>query len=452
MASFAHRSLEQLLGDGFDCSCGQHHRCDLKFIKSGAGAIEFLPEALKTLGCKKPFLVFDHHTHKAAGEKAIRILKQANIEHVSFLLPWNEIEPEERSMGAIVMGFDPSCDLILAVGSGVINDCCKEFAHAASLPSAVIATAPSMDGYASGSSSMLVNGIKSTLYNACPEAILLDTDILKDAPERMIWSGLGDMIAKYISICEWRIANLVVDEYYCPEIAALVRRSLKECVDNADKLIERDPDAIGKVTEGLVLSGVAMAFAGTSRPASGLEHYFSHMWEMMALERHEKPDLHGIQVGVGSLITLKLYEWIREQKPDREQALAFVRAFDESQWKEEVRRIFGQNAPQIFAIEKKERKNDPTGHAVRLDKIIENWDALLQIISEELPPAQKIASMMQKLGMPMTNRDLGISITDTVDAFSGARDIRNKYLGVSMLWDMGRIKDAEKVVKTIAEA
>ena len=116
-------------------------------------------------------------------------------------------------------GHGPRCDLFLAVGSGVINDVCKVVSFACGKPQMVVATAPSMDGYASSSSSMHVNEVKTTVYNHCPTAIVADTDIVSQAPMRMLWAGLGDMIAKYVSICEWRMANLIIDEYYCEEIA-----------------------------------------------------------------------------------------------------------------------------------------------------------------------------------------------------------------------------------------
>ncbi|HPR77588.1 MAG TPA: iron-containing alcohol dehydrogenase, partial [Candidatus Limiplasma sp.] len=134
-------------------------------------------------------------------------------------------------------------------------------------------------------SSMIRDRVKVTLYNACPDAIIADTMIMKDAPERMLQAGLGDMLAKYIALCEWRISHIVTGEYYCEEVAGLMRNSLAKIVSAAPRLLERDPEVIGAVAEGLILSGVAMAFAQVSRPASGLEHYFSHLWEMFALDR-----------------------------------------------------------------------------------------------------------------------------------------------------------------------
>ena len=69
------------------------------------------------------------------------------------------------------------------------------------------------------------------------------------------------------------------------------------------------------IAEGLVTAGLAMAYAQASRPASGLEHYFSHVWEMQALERGVPYGLHGIQVGVGTMLTLQVFSWLRNTAP-----------------------------------------------------------------------------------------------------------------------------------------
>ena len=221
-----------------------------------------------------------------------------------------------------------------------------------------------------------------------------------------------------------------------------MRRSVQRIVENAGKLSSRDPQVIQAIIEGLVLSGVAMSFAGTSRPASGLEHYFSHMWEMMAGERHTHADLHGIQVGVGTLETLKLYDWIKTLTPDRDKAMAAMEAFDPEKWAQMVNRIFGSTAPQILAIEEKVHKNDPAKHRQRLDRIVEHWDEILGFIREELPQTQQMSQLMEKLGMPMTPADLGVSDQDAKDAYTGSREIRDKYLSCSMLWDMGLSEEA----------
>lgn len=438
MPDFTKMSLEELLNpQGFDCACGRHHGVGMQHLRVGQGALEALPEFLGALGVKRPFVFCDENTLEAAGHAVKGLLDRAGIPHTLYTLPAKHPEPDEMVCGGLLMAFDPRCDGVVAVGSGVINDSGKVLAHALGLPLLCVATAPSMDGYASDSSSMVRDGVKVSLYNACPQALIADTGILRQAPMRLLQAGLGDMLAKYCSVCEWRIAHLVTKEYYCPDIAALMREALRRVRDAAGGLTSRDPGAVEQVTQGLILAGIAMAFAEVSRPASGLEHYFSHIWEMMALERGLPMELHGIQVGIGTLLTLGIWEQLKQETPSRETAQAFIDSFDEAAWEAMVRRIFGGTAGTILKTARAEGRNDPAAHARRLETTLKKWPEILRIVEEELPPHDQLLSLMQGLGMPVIPQDIGFSREDTVDALFGAREIRNKYLTSSLLWDLG---------------
>ena len=445
MINFATASLDTLLApEGHDCACGKHHVMDLPFLRIGTGVVNTIPEALTRLQCKKPFVVCDVHTKAAAWDKVRAVLEGAGIAHTFFCFPFEHVEPDEYAMGSLIMSYDPSCDCILGVGSGVINDCCKVLAKALQVKQLIIGTAPSMDGYASNLSSMIQDRIKVSLYNSCPAAIICDTDIVAQAPMRMLQAGLGDMLAKYVALCEWQISRIVTGEYYCENVAGLMRASLDKIVKAAPGLKHRDPAAVDATVEGLVLSGVAMSYAGVSRPASGLEHYFSHLWEMMALDRNTPYELHGIQVGVGTLLTLKVYDTIRTLRPDREKAESFMRNFDNAAWEAMIRRIFGKAAEAVIEQEHtKQHKNDAARHAARIEKILAHWDEILRIIDESLPSTEFIAGLMADLEMPMTPEDISVSRQDTIDAFQASRDIRDKYLTSSMLWDMGLLYEME---------
>ncbi|MCL1965122.1 MAG: sn-glycerol-1-phosphate dehydrogenase [Firmicutes bacterium] len=442
---FSSAPIRLLIGRGdTHCACGRPHTTELSFVRIEPGATRAVPEALARAGIARPFIVCDANTRQAAWPTLEPVLREANIPYTLHILPGGRAEPDERAVGSLCMAFDRRCGGILAVGSGVINDCCKVLAHAVGLPSVSFATAPSMDGYASNSSSMIQGGLKVSLYNACPAAIVGDIDIIRNAPLRMLWAGLGDMLAKYVSLCEWRVARLVTGEYYCENIAGLVRASLRKVARNAERLAGRDPEAVRAVMEGLVLSGVAMSFAKMSRPASGLEHYFSHVWEMMAFAAGKAPDLHGIQVGVGTYLTLRLYEQVRLIQPDREKALRFVAAFDEKAWEAQTRGIFGKAAESMIEMERTlYHKNDPKGHAKRLGRILECWPMILRIIEEELPPARDILRLAQTLGMPILPEEIGIAREDVARAFLGSRDIRDKYLTSSLLWDLGLLYEID---------
>lgn len=445
MIRFADMPLDALVcREGYACACGSVHKAVIDYLSIRPGAMEDIPKALGAMGVKKPFVVCDVHTRSAAWDRAERVLGEAGIPYTLFCFPMEQVEPSEEAMGSLIMAFDPTCDCVMGLGSGVINDCCKVLAHATGRKMMIVGTAPSMDGYASNCSAMIREGVKCTITSAAPDAIVCDVDIIKDAPMRMIRAGLGDMLAKYVALCEWRLASLITGEYYCENIAQLMRTALERIFNSAPKLAVRDPQAIQSMVEGLVLSGIAMSYAGLSRPASGFEHYFSHMWEMMALERGQAFELHGIQVGVGTLQALRVYDQIRNLKPDREKALAFIRDFSSEAWEGELRRILGRTAEPVIALEHTSfHNNDPQAHAVRLERILDNWHEILSIMDEELPKTETIAALMRSLDMAMEPEDIGFNQQDTRDAFHAARDTRKKYLTSSMLWDLGVLYEME---------
>ena len=299
------------------CKCGKVHRSSVKEVFGGSGAISRLPEAIAKLGGTKAFILADENTFAAAGDKVTAALDGAGIPFAKYVLK-SGCMPDEKTIGSSFAHFDNSCDVVVGVGSGVINDTSKLVSKVSRRPYISVATAPSMDGYASVTSSMDIDGLKTSLKTKCAEIIIGDTDVLKNAPMRMLRAGLGDMLAKYVSICEWRISHLVTGEYYCEYIASLIRTALKECVDNADGLINRDEKAVEAVFRGLILAGQGMEYAENTRVASGMEHSLSHIWDMRDLAFHTKSDLHGIQCGVATLIAAKCYEQLVKIKPCRE--------------------------------------------------------------------------------------------------------------------------------------
>ena len=359
------QSITEIL-KGFDqpCPCGKKHTSALDMLVSGPGALARLPELLARYDAKKPFLLADRNTFAAAGGRVCEILTQAGFGYASYVFPDERLEPDEHAVGAAVMHFDDSCDLILGVGSGVINDIGKILSRVRGRHYIIVGTAPSMDGYASATSSMAMDGLKVSLNSRCPDAIVGDTDILKNAPMHMLQAGLGDMLAKYISLAEWRIAHLITGEYYCERVAALVRSALDACVKNADGLLRRDETAVQAVFDGLIIGGVAMAYAGVSRPASGVEHYFSHVWDMRALEFGTPAELHGIQCAIGTLAAVYLYERLRTMTPDAEKARAYVEAFDYEAWAAQLRTFLGRSGETMIALEKREGKYRKDTHTL----------------------------------------------------------------------------------------
>lgn len=427
-----------------NCSCGKIHRFDSDII-CGSGVIAEIPEILKKYASRKVYVVADKNTYKAAGEKVCALISSAGIEINSYIYRKEELEPDDSNVGLAIMNYTTDCDLIIGVGSGVINDICKIVANVTGKPYIIVATAPSMDGYASATSSTIRDGFKISLDSKCPDVIIGDTDILKNAPIKNMLAGLGDIIAKYTAICEWRIGNLLTGEFYCEEVAKLVRFAIKKCVDNAEGLLSRDETAVAAVFEGLIISGAAMNFVGLSRPASGVEHYISHVWDMRAVEFGTPMDYHGIQCGIGTLDAIRKYEKVLEIIPDKEKALNYVANFNFEDWCKVLRENLGKAAESMILQEEKEQKYSKCDHKERLSKIIDNWDKICEIIREELPDFEKLNSLMQKIGAPTKASQIGIDDEYMPLTFKMTKDVRDKYILSRLCWDLGILEEISAV-------
>ena len=418
------------------CACGKIHDAGFDRMNVGSGAVNTVAREVIRLGGTRVFLLSDENTVKVGGERVAGLLAAAGIPVKSCVLPAS-VEPDEAGVLAAKGRFDPACDLVLAVGSGVVNDIGKCVAFDAGVPYVVVATAPSMDGYASNSAAMVVDGLKVSLPRRCASVLIGDTDLLASAPDEMLIAGLGDMIAKYVSIAEWRISHLVTGEYYCERVAAAVREALAVCVKNAKGLLSRDPAAIEAVFEGLVLSGAAMNYAGLSRPASGAEHYFSHIWDMRGLAFGTPVALHGIQCAVGTLCAASVYDALLEVKPDKDQALRAVRAFDRGAYFKELRAFVGPGADAMIEAEARDGKYDPQKHEARLRVLLDNWDEIRSIIREEIPRAKEIRSLLASIGAPTTPEGIGQKRSELPLTFAATRDVRDKYVLSRLVWDLG---------------
>ena len=333
MASILDRPISQWAGMEYSCACGKSHKVDIQAIRVGSGVIQELPGILRNLGASHIFLVTDNYTYEAAGRQVEQLLDQAGLAyHKRVFQTETPLVPNEYALGSVLAAMTSQDDMLLAVGSGTLNDVTKYVSARTGIPYVIAATAPSMDGYASTVAPTILDGFKTTLPAVYPAAIVADVDILKDAPMPMLTAGFGDIIGKFTSLADWRLSHQLNGEYYCPEVAGVIEAAVETCAANAQALAQREPQAIQAVTEALILSGLAMGMVGVSRPASGAEHQMAHYWEMDALRRGEEHPLHGNAVGVGTVLAASLYEMAAEYlpqgfaAPDKGQILACLQA------------------------------------------------------------------------------------------------------------------------------
>ena len=316
-------SINEMAQTEFDCSCGKHHNFSIHDVIIGSGVIDQLPKIAAPFKDGKILMVSDNNTHRVAGEKAAALLKDAgfNVKELIFDRGDDILIPDESVVGRILQEQDLDVQVIIAVGSGSLNDSVKYVTSRTKLPYIICGTAPSMDGYVSDGAPLMADGFKISYPAHLAYGVIGDTDIMKDAPADLIAAGFGDVVGKITALADWDLAVKVKDVYRCDTTVELVNRALEKCFAKSDLLPERDEEAIQYLIEALTLTGVAMALVGISRPASGAEHMLSHYWEMDYVARGVNPIHHGIQVGVATPVIARFFEEMKDIIPESSLAL-----------------------------------------------------------------------------------------------------------------------------------
>ena len=408
--------INELLS-GVDCECGRRHECPIEKVYIEKGAIARLASLCASY--ERALLVADENTYGAGGNAVTAALGDKALSKVIFdgntvLIP-NEsaIERVRESLA--------DAEVIIALGSGVIQDLCKYVAHFATLPYIVVATAPSMDGYASDGAAMILGGMKETVKAGLPKAIVCDVDILKNAPLDMIKAGYGDIIGKFSALCDWRLANIVNGEYLCEFVYSTTEAAVEKTLAAAKGLMERDEDSISALTEALITVGIMMSFAGSSRPASGSEHHLSHFFEIVGIVRGEDYFPHGIDVAYSSIVTASIREELMET-PFPARKFLPTRA----EYEEKIRRIYGPVAEGCIALQDKVKNyiTDRTRAYLKKENEIKS-------LFKASPTSWEIEGMLRPVGLDLMEFHKKYGTEKINDAISYAKDLKDRY---TVLW------------------
>ena len=402
---------------GINCSCGKIHNCDIEHVYIENDAISRLKELCKK--AKGILIVADENTFSAAGGKVEKVLCDKNTKKVIFSGD-TVLIPDEKAIDKVrneLVGMD----LILGVGSGVIQDLCKYVSFFAKIPYMIVATAPSMDGYASDGAAMILNGMKETVKAGLPRAIIADTKVLKDAPIDMIKAGYGDIIGKFSALCDWKLSVAVNDEYFCQYIYDTTYRMIENTINTAKGLLERDEESVKTLMEALIVVGIMMSFAGSSRPASGSEHHLSHFFEIVGIVNNDPYFVHGIDVAYSSVITSMIREKVlKSELPD-----TLYRPSREY-YVEKMNKIYRSVANGCIALQ------DKVGNYAsdRLGVYKQKEEEIRKILSSS-PGADEIKQILGFVGLDMKDFYDMYGNEKIEEAIMYAKDLKDRY---TVLW------------------
>ncbi len=414
------------LGKSYPCACGVTHHLPIEVCYLGEDAAKRLAEFARERCGARGLIVSDENTHQAGGERLLSALSGVGKRIEEKRYGSDPIEATER-LGDEVAEAGAEADFFVGLGGGTMCDLAKYAGDKLKRPVLLFATAASMNGYTSSIVAMKIRGLKRTSPVTPALGVFADPEVVATAPVKMVAAGVGDFLSKNSSSSDWYAAHVLRGGYYCSRPGDFFEGTQERLLDAAPRVAHGDAQAVAVVLEALLLAGFSMVVAGSSAPASGGEHLISHYLDMKHATKGAPNDLHGAQVGVGTVYTLGLWEKVLALDPDAidSEALAAAHPADDEirAWIEED---WGPVAPEVLA-QWREKSLDRQAMRAEIDRFRRELPALREALSKELLPAQTVADAIAASGGAIAPEGLLSPVEEYRNAQRFARFLRNRF-------------------------
>lgn len=394
------------------CRCGREHTLETKKVVVEYNALDKFDQYMDEVGLSgKRAVIYDTNTYNLPTLRHVRADQEV-------VLNAEGLHSEKGMIEDMMRQLDHP-DVIVAVGSGTIMDFGRYPAYHLGIPFVAVPTLASSDGFTANICSIIIDGQKKSIPMQAAALVVCDLNVVSGAPLWLTVSGISDILAKYISLADWKIAHLVSGEYYCPMVADLAQEALTIMRKAADDMAAGGKPDFEAMTMAQMISGLTMQLLNHSRAASGAEHLMAHLVEMKPPRFENAHGMHGQCVGVGTYLCAKEYHYLAslptpKAKPFEPLSRAWV---DEK---------FGPLADGIM----KENENDVLG-TFDPQSIVDHWDEIRAIIAE-IPSAEELAALCEKLGAFYKPEQIGIDPALSEDMLSVSAAIRNRLTLIRM--------------------
>ena len=266
-----------------------------KIVRMKPGALSRMGLYLARPNLRRIFLMWSHGLvpdfvdtlRKSTANAGVELVGQCEVTEAS-------VEAAVQLLGVLPRG----TEAIVGLGGGKALDVGKYLASLSGLSYFAVPTSLSNDGFCSPQASLTLCGRRKSLPTKLPDAVIVDTEVCLGAPVPLWCSGVGDLVANLTAVRDWKLAFHARGTPVNDLAALMSNASVYQFMASPT----RDTEGIRLLGTGLMLNGVAMEIAGSSRPASGSEHLISHALDQITT----RPGLHGLQVGVATYIVSRL--------------------------------------------------------------------------------------------------------------------------------------------------
>jgi len=383
----------------------------------------------KMFGDARAVVVADGNTWEAAGIDVAAGLRKGGVEQAEPFLFGPDVYAEYKFVEALQSSLAGIDAIPVAVGSGAINDLTKLVAHRLGKPYMVVATAASMDGYTAYGASITYRGSKQTFECPAPRAVVADLDVIARAPAHLNASGYADLLAKGVAGADWILADALGEEAIDAGAWAAVQERLAEWVGNPGGVKRADRDTLENLVTGLMMSGFAMQATRSSRPASGAEHQFSHLWDMQHHTHNGAAPSHGFKVGIGTLASLELYRALLSHDLGQLDVDAAVAAWPSlEQLNTRIAEVLGSGElAQKGREETRAKYVDDKMLRGQLERLRGDWPRLRERLQRHLQPYNDSRRMLREAGAPFEPEQIGISRQRLRESYEQAYYIRRRF-------------------------
>ena len=413
-------------------------RAETKLLAVGENALASIPEVLKKyFPDRKPWLVADENTFAAAGKTVLEGLEKSGFSPCPpVIFPATPVLHAESAHADRLAEEMPQDAVPVAVGSGTVNDLVKRASGIRGVSYCCVPTACSVDGYTSRGAALSCDGFKQTMPCPAPLAVVADTRVLASAPKPMFSSGYADLAAKIVAGGDWIIADELKIETIDREIWDLVQSRLRDQLSDCSRL--------DKIFQGLAATGFAMQIYRESRPASGADHLFSHIWEMENLQKDGQVVSHGFKVAIGTLASTLLMEFIIDTPVETARKLAkpgISRAEREAEVNDLLKRgCYGDGAYKVAM----EKFLEGAKLAERREAIFSVWERLQTRLRSQLIGFDELRKMFRTAGCPISPAEINLDKEQFLHGFRAAQLIRKRYTVLDLLYEAGLFDVAEQ--------
>lgn len=288
---------------------GRLHPVGMRAIRIGQNALDDVASLVLSLGLPGPVVVLTDRTPMRRGPddlKALVVERLAEAGEVRWAIVGEgraELHADERALAEADAAIAGS-GCVVSIGSGTITDIAKDATHRAGhLPLVVVQTAVSVNAFSDDMAVLVHHGVKRTVPSRWPDALVIDLQVIADAPPEMNRAGFGELASMFTAPADWYLAGaLGMDADWHPAPVALFRREGEALLASTDAVRANEPPALALLARLMTLSGMALGVAGKTAPISGTEHIVSHLLDMDAEQAVRPLAFHGAQVGVAAIV------------------------------------------------------------------------------------------------------------------------------------------------------